>query len=294
MENYGNCVKSSPRGVSFLVRIIVLLGTRPGLFGWFLFGFGLIFFWIFVIQSDITSLYYFRGKLETVSGVVTDCKKISSASSNEGRPIAPVYASYYTFKTDNGKEYRGVSYTKWHGYEIGKRYTVEYPHNNPSVSRLKGARRKRTEAWGALLTILPLSGLWMIISGARQGSKKNRFLRTGQCAEGILTDRYIGKKHHRLTFEFTAVDGKKCSLAVNVPLNRAPALEIGGKTPILYDPHNSSHASAIQLDNLSYYARVGEDGSIEAGNYIFAFIVLLFPVAALIGHGIYVYLKFFK
>ncbi len=40
-------------------------------FGWFFFGFGLIFVWAFTLNCDLTSWHRFRGQLATAHGRVT-------------------------------------------------------------------------------------------------------------------------------------------------------------------------------------------------------------------------------
>jgi hypothetical protein len=65
--------------------------------------------------------------------------------------------------------------------------------------------------------------------------------------------------------------------------------------PLLYEPMNPSYA--LMLDDLPGGPRVDEDGYIKTKSPIFtvirAIVSLTIPAAVIIGHGTYIYLKFF-
>ncbi len=48
-----------PRHVPRSLRLGMLLGGFFNQLGWFIFGFGMIFYWIFVVQADFASVYFY-------------------------------------------------------------------------------------------------------------------------------------------------------------------------------------------------------------------------------------------
>src|ERR1043166_3390679 len=111
VKKYLYSLAPPPREVSPLVRSQVLFGGFLNQFGWFFFGFGLIFFWVFALNSDLTSFYYFHGDLETVEGLVFDSHDTGfSVGGSKHRRGTPIYANYYSFTASNGQKYQSVSY----------------------------------------------------------------------------------------------------------------------------------------------------------------------------------------
>ena len=80
-----------PRPVPLPLRVQLLLGGFFGQFGWFFFGFGLIFFWAFAMQADLSSWLRFSGSLGSTEGKITACFKTSySVGGSRGHGGTPV------------------------------------------------------------------------------------------------------------------------------------------------------------------------------------------------------------
>ena len=67
-------------------------------------------------------------------------------------------------------------------------------------------------------------------------------------------------------------------------------LEDQAEEPLLYDPMRPSYA--VMLDDLPGNPRIMENGTIHAGPAASTIKVLVIPLVTIIGHGIYIFLKF--
>jgi len=293
-----------PRNVPLLVRLRVLFGGAVNQVGWLFFGFSLIFVWAFTLNADLTSWYRFRGPLDTTEGkVLYSQKTLFSVGGSKRRKGTPVYANHYSFAGPDGVEYKGVSYRTRRQLKEGQKVTVEYPQGKPQISRIKGMRRKPLGLFGLIPLIFPLIGLFMLIAGIKKGIKANRLLALGEQTTGRLKSkekinmevgrrrrRRVSKPFYKLTFEFTTADGETSEVVVKT--NEPHKLEDQPEEPLLYDPMRPSYA--VMLDDLPGGPRIQENGNIQVGSAVKTIIVLIIPLATIIGHGIYIYLKFFS
>ncbi len=284
-----------PRDVPLLVRIRVLLGGFLNQFGWIFLGFGLVFVWMFTANADLTSWYRFRGQINTAEGTVIYSKKtrFSIDSSKHGEDT-PVYAIHYAFTGPDGAEYKGVSFNTGKQFDEGQTVTVEHLQDNPQVSRIKGMRRKPIGFFGLSAVAFPLIGLLFITIGIRKGIKANRLLALGEQTTGRLkskekTNTKVNNKPvYKLTFEFNTPEGMMYE-AISKTHDTAK-LEDQAEEPLLYDSMRPSYA--VMLDNLPGNPRIMENGTIQADTAVNTLKVLVIPFATIIGHGIYLYLKF--
>jgi hypothetical protein len=286
-----------PRDVPLLIRLRILLGGFLNQFGWIFFGFGLIFVWAFTLNADLTSWYRFRGPLDTTQGKAIECKKtLFSEGGSKHRKGTPVYAIHYAFTADDGTEYTGLSYITGKQFKQGQEVTVEYPQGKPQTSRIKGMRRKPVGLFGILPILFPLIGLLFITIGIRKGHKANRLLALGEQTTGRLkskerTNTKVNKKTvYKLTFEFNTPEG--ITYEALVKTHETAKLEDQTEEPLLYDPIQPSYA--VMLDDLPGAPRIRENGTIQAGSAAGMIMLLIIPLATIIGHGIYIYLKFFS
>lgn len=284
-----------PRSVPLLVRLRVLLGGFLNQFGWIFFGFGLVFVWAFTLNADLTSWYRFRGPLDTTEGKAIDCKKtLFSEGGSENSKGTPVYAIHYAFTAADGKEYKGLSYITGKQFEQGQKVTIEYPQGKPQTSRIKGMRQKPVGPFGIFPVVFPMIGLLFIIRGIKKGIKANRLLTLGEQTTGRLkskeiTNTKVNKKPvYKLTFEFNTPEGKTYETLVKT--HETGKLEDQAEEPLLYDPVRPSYA--VMLDDLPGNPRINDNGNIQAGSASVTIMVLIIPLATIIGHGIYIYLKF--
>ncbi len=284
-----------PRSVPLSVRIRVLFGGFLNQFGWIFFGFGLVGVWAFTINADLTGWYRFRGQLDTTEGKVIDSKKTLFRKGDSSHyKDTHVYAIHYAFTTADGKEYKGISYITGKQFEQGQKATIEYPQGKPQTSRIKGMRQKPVGPFGIFPVVFPMIGLLFIIRGIKKGIKANRLLTLGEQTTGKLkskerTNTKVNKKPvYKLTFEFNTLEGMTYETLVKT--HETGKFEDEAEEPLLYDPVRPSYA--VMLDDLPGNPRINENGNIQAGSASGTILLLIIPLATIIGHGIYIYLKF--
>src|SRR5205823_5176432 len=95
-------------------RLVVLFGGMLSGMGWFLFGFGMLFVWIFASRGDYSSAFFMRGPLETAPGVITAVKNTRFSEGGRQSKGTPIYACTYMFNA-GGSDYEGTSYRKGEG-----------------------------------------------------------------------------------------------------------------------------------------------------------------------------------
>ena len=279
-----------PRPVPLLVRCRVLLGSPVGQIGWFFFGFGMIFFWAFVLNSELPTWASFRGELETARGVVTHVEA-TKASENHAR----IYANHYSFTGPDRIQYEGVSYSTGTQRHKGDAVIIEFPKGNPATSRIQGMRMGQFGAAVVFVLIFPLVGLGFMLPGLWSGIKANRLLVNGKEALGTLkskvpTNVKVNKRTvYKLTFEFVAEDGYTYQAVAKS--HRPEILEDEAQEPLLYDP--SDPRNAVMLDSLPGLPRIDERGQIQTRSHLKALLVLILPALTIIGHGTYLYIHFF-
>ena len=230
-----------PRRVPLSLRVINLCNGVTQI-GWFVFGFGMIFFWAFAGNADF-SFITFRGAMQRATGRVLETKN-TGASENERQ----VQASVYEFSVA-GEPYRGTSYTTDAAASQGQEVTIEYDPDNPNRSRIEGMRRNMFGPWAAIVSIFPAIGLAFIVPFTLSGIKRNRLLRDGVLTTGTLihktrtnvtiNDRPVWE----LTFEFTDRLGQRHEAKARS--TDTERLEDEAGEPMLYDPNNPSRAYVL-------------------------------------------------
>jgi len=289
---------SPPRDLPFLLKAASLLGGINQ-FGWFFLGFGLIFVWLFVVHVDFKSTIYFRGELETVQGEITYSEKSGlSEGGSKHRPGIPIYANHYTFSANDGKKYDGVSYAVGTAFPGSMAVQVEYPKMNPSMSRIRNMRTAPCPPLVLFVLIFPIIGLGVIIFGLKKGFNAIDLLANGILAHGILKSkeqtgtRINGKYVFKLTFEFTANDGKTYEVLSRT--NEPEVLEDDPTEPLIYRQYNPSHAAMMDTLPARGFLDIDPMGKINLKKGFFAALLFMIPLIVIFGHGAYIYLKFFK
>ncbi len=278
-----------PRGVPLLVGLRVLFGGVLSQMGWFFFGFGMIFVWVFTLSSDLTGWYVFRGALEKAEGRITASRK-TRMSVND----TPVWEYSYQFTAADGRSYEGKSYKTGGGERTGRAVQVEYRNGRPEASRIEGMRRGTVGLIGVFPVLFPAVGLAMVAGSARKGLKGLRLLREGHSAKGRLvgkeaTNTKINEQVvYRMTFEFEAYDGRtyEAEARTHVP----GVLEDEAEEPLLYDPADPS--CAVMLDDLPGSPRIDEHGQIRCAAAPLAFASVLIPAVSILGHVTYAVMRF--
>ena len=277
-----------PRPVPLLVRLRVLFGGMASQFGWVLFGFGMIFFWAFVCRADLTGWYRFRGALATAEGRVTRSSDTgASEGGSKSRRGTPIYKNEFTYLVDD-KEYRSASYAVGIQLPVGRIVNVQYLPNDPAIARI---RRMRTNVFGpAVLFVMafPLTGLGLVIFSLSRGLRACRLLSHGIPTTGNLVSKEAtrvkenSRTVYKLTFAFQTEDGRSSTA---IAKTNAPEKFQERDEPLVYDPEIP--ARAVMLDNLPGTPHIGEDGHVLCRQPARALLSLVFPLATILGHGLY-------
>jgi hypothetical protein len=253
--------------------------------GWFVFGFGMIFFWAFAGNADF-SVVTFRGDIATTSGKVTSVEE-TGASENE----SPVKAHHYQYSVA-GQWLQGTSYTTGGGPSVGEEVVVEYASGNPLRSRIEGMRRAQFGPWAIVVSIFPLIGLLILYFGGRGGFKRTALLRNGVFTTGKLAGKeptnmtVNDRRVYELTFEFTTRDGRRCEATARS--SDPSRLEDESEEPLLYDPDNPE--KAYLLDEVSGRPEIDGVGELQ-GRPLAAALSLIIPAIVIGAHALYFWIK---
>lgn len=289
-EQLAHLLAAPPRAVPLPLRLQALFGGFLNLFGWIFFGFGLIFFWAFGMNTDLSGLYRFSGELETESGVVVESRE-TGASENERR----VYAHEYSFQ-HQGEHYQGVSYTTGQQLPEGAQVEVEFPAGSPEVSRIRGMRRGMFGAPVLFVVIFPFIGLCFVAVGLRRGLSAARLLRIGELAFGTLASkeatntRVNNQTVYKLTFDFTTRDGRRARAVARS--HQPQHLEDEAREAIFYDPQNPE--KAVLFDSLPGSPRITSSGTFDPEWTASALLSLLPVLLTVLGHGTYVFFRYLR
>lgn len=250
-----------PRAVPDGVRNRLMFGGAANQMGWFLFGFGMIFFWLIALNSELWSHVLFSGQTEHATGLVTGVGETNS-SENERR----IHAVDYVYSVA-GTEHRGTSYTTVPSSGAGAVVDIEYRKGSPQISRIRGMRRYRFSAWAFVCTIFPLTGLGMVVRGLRRGLRDIHVLTRGRAAMGVLIAKepngveVNNRPMYELTFRFRTDDGAE-HRGVVTALHTIP-IEDEPEERLLYDPRHPERI--VVVDNLPGAAGIDEQGRLTGG-----------------------------
>jgi hypothetical protein len=240
--------------------------------GWAIFGFGMIFVWVFSANADFSFLN-FRGPFEIAVGRVTG---VETTGASENRQ--PVYRHHYDFSVA-GRVFSGTSYATGREVPSGEVVTVEYEAGDPSRSRIEGMRRGQFGPAVLFVLIFPLAGLGILIPAMLMGRRRSYLLRHGVFTTGVLksksaTNMTVNKRRvFALTFEFTGRDGRRHEAVTRSSLPQQ--LEDDSQEPLLYDPENPS--KAFLLDEAPARPKLEMNGDL-VGRPIAAAASLILPL----------------
>lgn len=285
-----------PRHVPLPVRTRLLFGGFVNQFGWLFFGFGMIFVWVFVGNSDPMAYFAFRGELEKASGKIFEVVETNlSEGGNEHNDGTPIYRYDYRFEFDN-LSFEGASYTLGKKKDVGATVTVEFPVGKPTRSRIQGMRTAAMSSWVLLVLIFPLVGGGLAISGFLHGRHVCKLLRIGEFTQGRLinkepTNTRVNKQTvFKLTFEFQDESGQTRQAIAKT--HETSRLEDDELEPLLYDPMFPEKATL--LDHLAGRPEIDSEGNIKNSAYPMNFLCLVVPALSIVGHSIAMILIFLK
>ncbi|RMG26197.1 MAG: DUF3592 domain-containing protein [Bacteroidetes bacterium] len=267
-----------PRSLPLPSLLILLFSGFYALFGWLFWGMGMIFFWIFFMNSEIIHLPAFA-EWEPGQAIIQQVEE-TNAQENE----ADIYRYIYRYVVD-ADTFTGRSYVTGWLRAAGEKVEIEYQKDRPSISRIRGGRTEMFGSLVALVVIFPLVGLGFILFSLWKNGKAIRLLIQGEFARGRLLSSTPTKMTindqpvYQYTFEFEAKDGSRQQVVCNT--HRGSALEDEESELIIYLP--SRPAYAVVYDGIPNAPAIQPDGSF-APFPARKLWVLLIPLLALLLH----------
>lgn len=230
-----------PRRVPLSLRVVNFFNMWAQI-GWGVFGFGMIFFWVFGTSADFSAITFRHPGGRTTGHVM----KVEDTSASENKQT--IRASHYQYSVA-GELFNGKSYTTGGAPAVGDEVTVEYDEDSPGRSRIEGMRRAMFGPWAAIVVIFPAIGLVFLIPGTLTGRKRNHLLQNGILGSGKAIDRrptnvrINNRPVWEVVYEFHDRNGMRqecCARAVDTT-----RLEDEESEALLYDPEDPSKAYVI-------------------------------------------------
>ena len=278
---------SGKRFVPPTTALAVLFGGFFVQFGAGFFAFGMIFWWIFGAQSDVTSWYRFSGELTQVRGSALAIEDTGiSEGGSDSSPGIPVYKVGYGFEPIEGGYERGFCYGTGMSFAPGTVVDIEYVVGDPGTSRIVGSRKRPMEPWGLLVAIFPLLGLLFMFLGLRGNARALRLLKIGKQARGRLVNKeptntkINNQMVYKFTFEYT--DEAGATHRMSDKTHHSYLVEDEQTERLFYDPRNPADGKLVDL--LPGRPRVDPDGSIGWVSPAVTLVRALLPVGGVAAH----------
>ncbi|MHC9543541.1 MAG: DUF3592 domain-containing protein [Vulcanimicrobiota bacterium] len=295
MDDKTRLISPPPRQVPLSIAVKVIFGDFASLFGWIFFGAGMIFFWVFAMNADFSSLSYSSSSWVSTNGVMTTSEQthFSEGGSRSSRGTL-IYANHFRFKAADGNEYEGVSYSKG-AYNPPRSVvesnvmavSVQYISSNPRISRIMGQRLKPLSPNVIFVMIFSIVGFCFLAFGMIQGFKALKLLASGETALGTLkkkdstNTRINNRRVYALTFSFNTKDGIPATAVART--NEPDKLEDDREERLFYNPINPSEA--VLFDSLPGGVGIDGRGDIYDPSPLKSFLYLIIPAIVLLGNA---------
>lgn len=254
--------------------------------GWGLLGFGMIFFWVFFMQSEII----FWGQTHEWTPITGTVSGISSTNASQNNSL--IYQIEFTYEVAE-RSYTQLGYTSGSWLTEGQELPVEYDAGSPEVARSPELRREMFSAGAALVVIVPLIAIAFLLFGFRKNGLDLQLLQAGHFAQGTLINKRATSTQinhqtvYEMTFEFVANNGR--TYQVSSKTHQPELLEDESVENVLYLSHQPEKATLF--DTISVAPELNPDGSL-APIPLFKSWVLIFPLLTLLGHGLYAMFRY--
>ncbi len=273
-----------PRHVPLSLRIVNFFNPVAQI-GFFVFGFGMIFYWAFAGNADFSFLT-FRGPHARATGRLLSVQSTGASENDQS-----IEAFHYEF-TVNGERILGTSYTTGRTMPEGDTVPIEYSPDDPYRSRIAGMRRAHFGPGVLFVTIFPIIGLVVLVLSTKVGAKRNRLLRNGLFTTGVLkskepTNMTVNKRRvYELRFDFVARNGQRYEATART--TDTTRLEDETQEPLLYDPDEPTRAYV--LDEAPARPHLEMNGDLK-GKPVAAIFALIIPTLVIAGNTLAVLFK---
>lgn len=231
-----------PRYLDAFSQAAIQFGGMLQQFGWGFFAFGMIFFWIFVGNSEAFYLFERRANWVETQGKVTE---LSSTNFSENESV--VLRNTFTFIHDY-REYEGKAFTLESKFREGEAVWVLYDPDDPTRSMIKGARRAPFGYSVLFVLLFPLIGAGFIVYQFWQNQQFIKLLKLGvfslakqankEPTNGSVTINGVRYPIYKYTFEFMVEEEPVQAICQT---HRTELVEGEDREIVLYDPLNPSY-----------------------------------------------------
>ena len=275
------------RGVPVTTQVAVAFGGFFPQFGAAFFTFGMIFWWFFGAQADVTSWYRFSGDLVHVQGTTISCTDTGmSVGGSDNERGTPVYRTEYGYEIEGGTYHESECYGTGLSFSPGQAVPVEYVAGDPTTSRIEGSRKKPWSAWVLFVAIFPIVGLLLMVLGVRSNLRKLKILKLGKATRGRLVSkeptntRINNQTVYKFTFEYEDESGNTHQVSDKTHITSL--LEDEETERLFYNPDRPDEG--LLVDVLPGKPRVDEHGNIGAASAGTAFARMLLPLGGTTAH----------
>lgn len=274
------------RSVPMSTVLGVAFGSALTQIGGIVLTFGMIAWWAFGSQADITSWYVFSGDLSRATGQVTDYRETAvSEGGGEGDPGTPIYHIHYEFTGPDGGIIRGDCYSTGMHFNPSGPVNIEFKPDDPWTSRIVGTRKAWFGFGAVFVALIPLFALVFLFFGLRRGFASAALLRFGKLTRGRMVDKQPtntqinNQSVYSFTFEFLDESGN--AHRVEARTHHVATLEDEETEAIVYHPQRPQLARLV--DAMPGKPKIVQDQvqPLAAGKVLRR---LLFPVGGTLAH----------
>lgn len=258
-------------------------GSLAAILGWALAGGFGAFFWVFTLQSELSSAWKFRGAVAQAAGRVETVETTSYRVNSEHLRIVR-----FVFEDSAGRDFSGVSFAGVsNAPRSGDAVRIEYPSGDPEAARILGLRSKPFPAAVGYVGFIWVVPLVIALAAWLAGGRRMQLLQDGVAATGVVVarERTAARVNRRPVFrhriEFQDAAGETWTTVART--HETERLPDGGPLLVLYDSHDPSRAVVGEAFPGGLF--VSEDGRVALRSTWAAKLWLL-PVLLLMGHAI--------
>ena len=276
--------QTPPRYLDAFTQSTILLGGAIQQFGWGFFSFGMIFFWVFVGNSQVFYLFENRNDWKETEGVVS---VVAPTNMSENDQI--IYEAEFTFIHDY-REYVGKSYSGGRIYGETQAVWVIYDEDDPTRSMIKGSRRAPFGYSVAFILIFPLLGAIFIVYQFIRNQRFLKLLKLGvfslgkqvnkEPTGGSITINNVTYPIYKYTFEFLV---KGIARQAICKTHQTNLVEDEEEEIVLYDPLNPSYN--MVYDAVPNVPEIDADGYLKPVKWSKILVFVLPILTALINLG---------